>query len=54
MIAAAHDAAVAAIGTALAILGGWAVHRFLGDAAETVAFVGVVGIWVLLAALVTA
>lgn len=53
----AEDAGIyagAVLGGALSILGGWAAHRFVGDFAETLAFVGVLGIWVLLACLVRA
>ncbi len=52
MIAAARDAALAAVGTALAILGGWAAHRYIGDAFETLVAVGSFAVWVVLAALV--
>lgn len=44
--------ATATLGTALSILGGWATWRFVGEAAESLFAVGVIGIWVLLAALV--
>lgn len=44
--------ATAATGTALSLIGGWAAHRYIGDAVETLVFVGVFGVYVVLAALV--
>ena len=44
--------ATATFGTALSLIGGWAAHRYIGDAFETLVFVGSFGVWVVLAALV--